>query len=74
MKIEKVKIIESHLSDLLKSMSEEEYLKIINSNVDLKYYDQLMVQNDNELYYEKFLEHFSDEMLDRIIEYLKKTI
>ena len=62
-KDKKIVEIEDLLSNLIKEKSEDEYLKLIQSNEFLKKYDELMSECETE--------KIDVNLLDKVIDYLK---
>lgn len=71
MKKEKINLFEDILSKALTSMEEEDYLQLIHDYDYLKEYDTILKDlDDGDITH--YLECFSIEMLDGIIDYLQK--
>ncbi len=64
--------IEFLLSEYLKKMSNDDYLKLINNCPELKKYDEIMAKIDNGDYPTNYLKNITDFELNKIIKYLEK--
>lgn len=73
MRKEKFDSIEEKLSKLLLKLGDENYLKIICANENLKKYDDILAKINNGDYSVNYLDKITDEELDAILDYLKKV-
>ena len=73
MRKEKFDSIEEKLSKLLLKLGDENYLKIICANENLKKYDDILAKINNGDYPVNYLDKITDEELDAILDYLKKV-
>ncbi len=73
MRKEKFDSIEEKLSKLLLKLGDENYLKIIYANENLKKYDDILAKINNGDYPVNYLDKITDEELDAILDYLKKV-
>ncbi len=73
MRDKKIKEIEDILSKALPLLSESDYLNLIDSNDNLRLYDEISGKVENNEYPENYLNRISDDDLDKIINYLKEA-